>query len=216
LIDERWNAGGQIPDRFIELLSRKVVNYYGVRDGKDWQTPFIAHHGPKAMLANAWSGSGGDCFPFLFRENKLGPVIGTRTWGGLIGMTGAPPLLDGGSVTVPTFAIYDRSGKWIIEGHGVDPDFEVLDDPAQLARGNDPQLERGVNELMQALKARQMFIRRSRLIQSDRQIEEFRSQVAWTTCSSSQIHYLHDKRSAFHLTQLERISRDCRVSRTEE
>jgi tricorn protease len=152
LIDERWNAGGQIPDRFIELLSRKVVNYYGVRDGKDWQTPTIAHHGPKAMLANSWSGSGGDCFPFLFRENKLGPLIGTRTWGGLIGMTGAPPLLDGGSVTVPTFAIYDTTGKWIIEGHGVDPDIEVLDDPAQLARGNDPQLERGVSELLQALK----------------------------------------------------------------
>ena len=128
------------------------MNYYGVRDGKDWQTPFIAHHGPKAMLANAWSGSGGDCFPFLFRENKLGPVIGTRTWGGLIGMTGAPPLLDGGSVTVPTFAIYDTTGKWIIEGHGVDPDIEVLDDPAQLARGNDPQLERGVSELLRALK----------------------------------------------------------------
>jgi tricorn protease len=154
LIDERWNAGGQIPDRFIELLSRKVANYYGVRDGKDWQTPFIAHHGPKAMLANAWSGSGGDCFPFLFRENKLGPVIGTRTWGGLIGMTGAPPLLDGGSVTVPTFAIYDTTGKWIIEGHGVDPDIEVLDDPAQLARGNDPQLERGVSELLRMLKER--------------------------------------------------------------
>jgi tricorn protease len=153
LIDERWNSGGQIPDRFVEVLARKVVNYYGVRDGKDWQTPFIAHHGPQAMLANSWSGSGGDCFPFLFRENKLGPVIGTRTWGGLIGMTGAPPLLDGGSVTVPTFAIYDTSGKWIIEGYGVDPDIEVLDDPAELARGRDPQLERGIEELMKALKA---------------------------------------------------------------
>jgi tricorn protease len=151
LIDERWNGGGQIPDRFIELLARKVMNYYGVRDGKDWQTPFIAHHGPKAMLANAWSGSGGDCFPFLFRENKLGPVIGTRTWGGLIGMTGSPALIDGGSVTVPTFAIYDTTGKWIIEGHGVDPDIEVLDDPAPMARGADPQLERGVSELLQSL-----------------------------------------------------------------
>jgi tricorn protease len=152
LIDERWNAGGQIPDRFIELLSRKVSNYYGVRDGKDWQSPFYAHQGPKVMLANSWSGSGGDCFPYLFQQNKVGSVIGTRTWGGLIGMTGAPALIDGGSVTVPTFGIYDKTGKWIIEGHGVDPNIEVVDDPAQLAHGNDPQLERGVAELLKSLK----------------------------------------------------------------
>jgi tricorn protease len=152
LIDERWNSGGQIPERFIELLNRPIANYYGVRDGKDWQTPMIAHHGPKVMLANGWSGSGGDCFPFLFREAKLGPVVGTRTWGGLIGMTGAPPLIDGGSVTVPTFAIYDTTGKWIIEGHGVDPDISVPDEPTQMAQGHDPQLERGVEELIKALK----------------------------------------------------------------
>ena len=90
IIDERWNSGGQIPDRFIELLGRRVTNYWGVRDGRDWQTPHIAHNGPKAMLANGWSGSGGDCFPWLFQKNGLGPVIGQRTWGGLIGMTGAP------------------------------------------------------------------------------------------------------------------------------
>jgi len=152
VIDERWNSGGQIPDRFVELVGRRVMNYYGVRDGKDWQTPFIAHNGPKAILANGWSGSGGDCFPFLFRESGLGPIIGTRTWGGLIGMTGAPQLIDGGSVTVPTFAIYNTKGEWIIEGHGVDPDIEVLDDPAALAAGGDPQLERAVQEVMKALE----------------------------------------------------------------
>ncbi|MEO8352831.1 MAG: PDZ domain-containing protein, partial [Chthoniobacteraceae bacterium] len=151
IIDERWNSGGQIPDRFIELLARKVTNYWGVRDGHDWQTPTIAHDGPKAMLANGWSGSGGDCFPWLFRENKLGPVIGTRTWGGLIGMTGAPQLIDGGRVTVPTFGIYDREGHWIIEGHGVDPDIEVIDDPAAMSRGGDPQLERAVVEVLKSL-----------------------------------------------------------------
>ncbi len=152
VIDERWNSGGQIPDRFVELLGRRVLNYYGVRDGKDWQTPQIAHHGPKAILANGWSGSGGDCFPFLFRESGLGPVIGTRTWGGLIGMTGAPQLIDGGSVTVPTFAIYNTKGEWIIEGHGVEPDIEVLDDPTALAAGSDPQLERAVAEVLAALE----------------------------------------------------------------
>ncbi len=152
IIDERWNSGGQIPDRFVELLGRRVLNYYGVRDGKDWQTPQIAHHGPKAILANGWSGSGGDCFPFLFRENGLGPVIGTRTWGGLIGMTGAPALIDGGSVTVPTFAIYDTQGKWIIEGRGVEPDIAVADDPAQMQNGADPQLDRAIQEVLKSLE----------------------------------------------------------------
>ncbi len=153
IIDERWNAGGQIPDRFIELLGRKVTNYWAVRDGSEWQTPTIAHRGPKAILANGWSGSGGDCFPWLFREAKLGPIIGTRTWGGLIGMTGAPSLIDGGHVTVPTFSIYDTAGKWVIEGHGVDPDIAVLDDPADMAKGRDPQLERAIEEMKKALES---------------------------------------------------------------
>lgn len=152
VIDERWNAGGQIPDRFIELLKRPATNYWGVRDGKDWTTPFVPSPNVKVMLANRWSGSGGDCFPWLFQQNKLGPVIGTRTWGGLIGMTGCPPLVDGGSVTVPTFSIYDENGKWIIEGHGVDPDIPVVDDPAQLAKGVDPQLERAIVEIKAGLE----------------------------------------------------------------
>ena len=152
VIDERWNSGGQIPDRFVELLGRRVLNYYAVRDGRDWQTPMIAHHGPKAMLVNGWSGSGGDCFPFLFRESGLGPVIGTRTWGGLIGMTGAPPLIDGGSVTVPTFAIYNTKGEWIIEGHGVDPDIEVPENPQAQADGSDLQLEKAVAEVLKSLE----------------------------------------------------------------
>jgi tricorn protease len=152
IIDERFNSGGQIPDRFVELLGREVKNYWGVRDGRDWAWPPVAHSGPKAMLMNGWSGSGGDCFPFYFRQAGLGPLIGTRTWGGLIGITGAPPLVDGGSVTVPTFGIYDTRGEWIIEGYGVDPDIEVIDDPAQMAKGGDPQLERAVAEVLQALK----------------------------------------------------------------
>lgn len=152
IIDERFNSGGQIPDRFIEMLNRPLLNYYAVRDGKDWTCPTISHFGPKAMLVNGWSGSGGDCFPFLFKENKLGPVIGMRTWGGLIGITGAPELIDGGSVTVPTFGIYSVKGEWIIEGHGVDPDIQVVDDPAAMAKGGDPQLERAVTEVLKSLE----------------------------------------------------------------
>lgn len=152
IIDERFNSGGQIPDRFIELLNRPLLNYYGVRDGRDWAWPPASHFGPKAMLVNGWSGSGGDDFPFLFKENKLGPVIGTRTWGGLIGITGVPTLIDGGTITVPTFGIYSVKGEWIIEGHGVDPDIPVADDPAQMAKGGDPQLERAVAEVLKSLE----------------------------------------------------------------
>ncbi len=152
IIDERWNAGGQIPDRFIELLNRPTTAHWGVRDGQDWTTPFVPVPQAKVMMANRWSGSGGDCFPWLFQQKHLGPVIGTRTWGGLIGMTGCPPLIDGGAVTVPTFSIYDNAGKWIIEGHGVDPDIAVIDDPALLAKGTDPQLERSITEIKAILE----------------------------------------------------------------
>jgi len=152
IIDERFNSGGQIPDRFVELLARKTLNYWGVRDGADWAWPQVAHSGPKAMLINGWSGSGGDCFPFYFKKAKLGPLVGTRTWGGLIGMTGNPLLIDDGRVTVPTFGIYDTNGNWIIEGHGVDPDVPVVDHPGLMAKGRDPQLERAITEVMKALK----------------------------------------------------------------
>jgi tricorn protease len=153
IIDERFNSGGQIPDRFVELLNRPLYTYWGVRDGRDWQWPPVAHAGPKVMLINGWSGSGGDCFPLYFKQAGVGPLIGTRTWGGLIGMSGAPPLIDGGRVTVPTFGIYSLDGDWIVEGHGVDPDIEVIDDPGLMARGGDPQLERAIDEVMKALAA---------------------------------------------------------------
>ena len=148
IVDERWNSGGQIPDRFIELLNRPPLAFWAVRDGHDWQFPPMAHFGPKVMLINGWSGSGGDAFPYYFREAGLGPLIGMRTWGGLIGISGAPPLVDGGSVTVPTFRQYSPSGQWFQEGHGVDPDIQVVDDPTQLARGVDPQLDRGIQEAL--------------------------------------------------------------------
>ncbi len=152
IVDERFNNGGQIPDRFIELLNRKPLAFWAVRDGTNWQWPPLAHFGPKVMLINGWSGSGGDAFPDYFRKTGLGPLIGTRTWGGLIGITGAPALIDGGSVTVPTFRMYDPDGKWFKEGHGVDPDIEVLEDPAQLAKGVDVQLERAIKEVMNAIE----------------------------------------------------------------
>lgn len=152
IIDERFNSGGQIPDRFIELLNRPMLAYWAVRFGEDWQWPPIAHRGPKVMLINGWSGSGGDAFPFYFREAGLGPLIGQRTWGGLIGISGSPSLADGGNLTVPTFRMYDVRGKWFAEGHGVDPDIPVGDDPAQLAKGTDAQLERAIAEVQRLAK----------------------------------------------------------------
>lgn len=152
IIDERFNSGGQIPDRFIELLKRPALAFWAVRDGKDWQWPPVGHFGPKAMLINGWSGSGGDAFPDYFRKAGLGPLIGMRTWGGLIGMSGSPPLIDGGRVSVPTFRMYDPDGKWFKEGHGVDPDIEVKENPALLAKGTDPQLKRAVDEVLKMIE----------------------------------------------------------------
>jgi tricorn protease len=153
VIDERWNDGGQIPDRFIELLNRPILSYWAVRDAPAQQSPPIAHRGPKVMLINGWSGSGGDAFPFYFRAAGLGPLIGTRTWGGLIGISGAPELVDGGSITVPTFRMFDPKGQWFAEGHGVDPDIVVGEDPTQIANGVDTQLTRAIDEVMMRIGA---------------------------------------------------------------
>jgi tricorn protease len=152
IVDERFNSGGQIPDRFVELLNRPLYNFWAVRDGMDWQTPFISHVGPKVMLINAWSGSGGDAFPYYFRAAGVGPLIGTRTWGGLIGMSGAPSLIDGGRLTAPTFSFYNVDGEWDVENLGVDPDIEVVDDPSLMLDGGDPQLDRAIAEVMMALE----------------------------------------------------------------
>jgi tricorn protease len=152
IIDERFNNGGQIPDRFVELLNRKPLAFWAVRDGKNWQWPPVANFGPKVMLINGWSGSGGDAFPDYFRKANLGPLVGSRTWGGLIGISGAPTLIDGGSVTVPTFRMYDPDGNWFKEGHGVDPDIEVLEDPTTLSKGVDVQLEKAIEEVMRLHK----------------------------------------------------------------
>jgi len=154
VIDERFNNGGQIPDRFIELLNRKPLAYWDVRDGKNWQWPPVAHFGAMAMLINGWSGSGGDAFPDFFRKAGLGPLIGTRTWGGLIGISGSPPLIDGGGVTTPSFRMYNPDGTWFKEGHGVDPDIEVKEDPTALAKGIDPQIQKAIDQVMKDIQAK--------------------------------------------------------------
>ena len=152
VIDERFNSGGQIPDRFIEMLDRKPLAFWATRDGVSWNWPPAGNFGPKVMLINGWSGSGGDAFPDYFRKAGLGPLIGSRTWGGLIGISGAPPLIDGGNITVPTFRMFNPDGTWFKEGHGVDPDIPVAEDLTQAAQGKDNQLERAISEINKLLK----------------------------------------------------------------
>lgn len=152
IIDERWNGGGQIPTRFIELLNRPRTNYWRVRDGTDWAWPPDSHQGPKVMLINGAAGSGGDMFPALFRQSGLGKLIGTRTWGGLVGISGNPGLIDGGYTAVPTFGYYEPDGTWGIEGHGVDPDIEVIDDPALMVDGGDPQLDTAIDVILEEVR----------------------------------------------------------------
>ncbi|MBS1565347.1 MAG: PD40 domain-containing protein, partial [Bacteroidetes bacterium] len=152
VIDERFNNGGQIPDRFIEMLNRSPLAFWATRDGQAWPWPPFAHFGPKVMLINGWSGSGGDAFPDYFRKKGLGPLIGTRTWGGLIGITGIPQLVDGGYITAPDFRMYNPDGSWFKEGHGVDPDIEVPENLGSMAKGVDPQLERAITEIKDLIK----------------------------------------------------------------
>jgi tricorn protease len=153
IIDERFNGGGFIPTFFIEKLARSYMTAFRARRGDDVGFPPQSIEGPKAMLINEYAGSGGDLFPFFFRQSKLGPLIGTRTWGGLVGITGGAPLVDGGGVTAPEFGLYDlENGEWIAENKGVDPDIAVDNRPDLLAKGRDPQLEKGVEYLLNELK----------------------------------------------------------------
>nr|WP_257325551.1 S41 family peptidase [Pseudoalteromonas rhizosphaerae] len=153
IIDDRYNGGGFIPEHMITWLARKPLNYWKRRGVEPTKTPQFAHDGPKAMLINGYSSSGGDALPYYFRQAGLGKLIGTRTWGGLIGISGNPGLVDGGSVIAATFRILDNDGNWIIENEGVSPDIEVIDRPELIQAGQDPSIERAVKELLKELKA---------------------------------------------------------------
>ncbi|MFM8979689.1 MAG: PDZ domain-containing protein [Planctomycetia bacterium] len=144
VLDERYNGGGKVADWVIDILSHDVWCWWMTRTGWAGRTPFATLQGPKVMLVNAYAGSGGDAMPWFFRQQRLGPLVGTRTWGGLVGITGYPPLMDGGSVTAAAFGIMGRDGRWVIENEGVAPDIEVLEWPKDCAGGRDPTLERGV------------------------------------------------------------------------
>jgi tricorn protease len=152
IIDDRYNGGGFIPDQMADLLNRKVLSYWHRRGLAPSQTPGVAHDGPKAMLINSYSSSGGDALPYYFRKKGLGKLIGTRTWGGLVGMSGNAGLVDGGYIAVPRFGIFDENEKWIIEGVGVYPDIEVYDESHLVSKGEDPSIQKAVEVLLEELK----------------------------------------------------------------
>jgi tricorn protease len=153
VIDARCNSGGFMPDYFVDCLSRPLLSYVSPREGATISIPQGAIFGPKSMLINQLAGSGGDALPHYFRQLKLGPLVGERTWGGLVGIGSYPPLLDGGRVTAPHFAHWFPSGKWEVENYGVPPDVEVELDPAAWRAGHDPQLEKAVALVLAELKA---------------------------------------------------------------
>ncbi|MHC4626229.1 MAG: S41 family peptidase [Planctomycetota bacterium] len=152
IVDERWNGGGNIADRFVELLNRPIYLHLFERYENDWRVPTLSHQGPKCMLINGESGSGGDIFPYLFRKAGLGKLIGMRTWGGVIGISRNPSLIDGARLTVPFITFYETDGTLTMEGHGVDPDMEVVDDPALMVDGGDPQLDAAIQHMLDEIK----------------------------------------------------------------
>lgn len=152
LMDERNNGGGSVADYVIDLLSRELIAGWGIRDGRSFTTPGNGIFGPKAMIINENAGSGGDMMPYMFRFKGLGKLVGRTTMGILVGISGYPPLLDGGSITSPNFGVYDLKGNYIIENEGVAPDVFVEQMPKDLLEGRDPQLERTVKILLEEMK----------------------------------------------------------------
>jgi tricorn protease len=150
IVDERHNGGGSVADYYIDILRRPVISHWAMRYGADLKTPIAGIHGPKVMIADETAGSGGDLLPWMFKKLALGPVVGTRTWGGLVGVLGFPVLMDGGFVTAPDLAIWTEDG-WIVENEGVAPDVEVEQTPAEVIAGHDPQLEKAIELAMKDL-----------------------------------------------------------------
>ncbi len=153
IIDDRGNGGGNVSPMIVERLLRKVVMYGISRNNTAITTrPAQVMRGPKVLLVDQYSASDGDLFAYQFKHYKIGKVIGRRTWGGVVGIRGSLPFIDGGDLRKPEFAPYGLNGKWIIEGHGVDPDIVVDNDPAKEYEGIDQQLNKAIEVIMNELK----------------------------------------------------------------
>lgn len=154
VIDQRNNGGGSAADYMIDILARPLYGYFNSKanDNRPWTTPMAGIWGPKVMIINEKAGSGGDLFPYMFKKAKIGPMIGTRTWGGLVGTWDTPRFIDGGRMVAPRGGFYDTDGNWAVEGVGISPDFEVIQEPKLVLQGIDPQLVKAVEKAMEMLK----------------------------------------------------------------
>jgi tricorn protease len=152
IVDERFNGGGQVADYYIDILRRPFISNWAMRYGDDLKTPTASIQGPKVMIIDETAGSGGDLLPWMFRKFKLGPLVGQRTWGGLVGVLGFPTLMDGGQITAPNLAIWVPGEGWVVENEGVPPDIDVEQTPADVIAGRDPQLEKAIEVAMAELK----------------------------------------------------------------
>jgi tricorn protease len=155
VVDVRANGGGNVSQMLIERMRRELLGTGYGRTSIETQTyPRQTFVGPMAAILNENSASDGDIFPYMFRAARIGPLIGKRSWGGVVGITDHGPLIDGGTINVPEFATASKDGQWVIEGHGVDPDIEVEQDASLVLAGHDPQLERAVAEVKKQMKDR--------------------------------------------------------------
>lgn len=152
IIDGRFNGGGLDPDIFLRRLDKKVLAHWTRRYSHDQTIPDLAIRSHMVCITNRQAGSGGDMLPMEFKMKKLGPVVGTRTWGGLVGVSCWISLIDGGGMSAPDYRIYDPSGKWIVENEGITPDYPVDLDPVEVSKGYDAQLEKAIELLMTKIK----------------------------------------------------------------
>ena len=152
ILDERFNGGGSAADYVIDMLDRPLLCHWATREGGIFHSPNASIFGPKVMVINEFAGSGGDAMPLFFRRRGLGPLVGKRTWGGLIGIYDYPPLVDGGRVTAPRLAVFSPDNEWEVENEGVAPDVEVEMTPKLVIAGRDPQLEKAVEIALEALR----------------------------------------------------------------
>ena len=162
VVDERYNGGGSAADYIIELLSRDFDGYFNnpVGDRKPFTSPSAGIWGPKVMIVNEMAGSGGDLMPFMFHRRKIGPLVGMRTWGGLVATSDQAPFIDGGSMVAPRLGFFDREGHWAVENVGTPPDIEVENTPGEVIAGHDPQLERAVQEAMKLLQTQAVTLKK--------------------------------------------------------
>ncbi len=161
VIDERNNGGGSAADYMIDIMSRELFGYFNSKshDNRPWTTPMAGIWGPKVMIINERAGSGGDLLPYMFKAKQIGPLVGTRTWGGLVGTWDTPLFIDGGRMVAPRGGFYDVDGNWAVEGEGVAPDIKVIQHPKQSANDRDPQLERAVEEALRLLKTEEFQLK---------------------------------------------------------